>query len=64
MDVAFNVKWPWISRLKVINTTEIQIQLNTPTSPYNLSPLGSLKMTYLVMPVTSSIVEIFILGVR
>lgn len=50
MDVAFNVKY-LIEGLKVINTTEIQIQLNTPTSPAILSPLGSLKMTYLVMPV-------------
>jgi DNA polymerase-3 subunit beta len=50
MDVAFNVKY-LIEGLKVINTTEIQIQLNTPTSPAILTPLGSLKMTYLVMPV-------------
>ena len=50
MDVAFNVKY-LIEGLKVINTTEIQIQLNTPTSPAILSPLGNLKMTYLVMPV-------------
>jgi DNA polymerase III subunit beta len=50
MEVAFNVKY-LIEGLKVINTTEIQIQLNTPTSPAIVSPLGSLKMTYLVMPV-------------
>ncbi len=50
MEVAFNVKY-LIEGLKVINTTEIQIQLNTPTSPAILTPLGSLKMTYLVMPV-------------
>jgi DNA polymerase-3 subunit beta len=29
----------------------IQIQLNAATSPVILSPLGGLKMTYLVMPV-------------
>jgi len=37
--------------LKAIATTEIQIQLNTATSPAIVTPLGSIKMTYLVMPV-------------
>lgn len=50
LDVAFNVKY-LIDGLKVMNTAEVQIQLNTATSPAILSPLGSLKMTYLVMPV-------------
>ncbi len=48
--VAFNVKY-LIEGLKVMSTAEVQIQLNTATSPAIVSPLGSLKMTYLVMPV-------------
>lgn len=50
MDVAFNVKY-LMDGLKVCNTSEVQLQLNTPTSPVILTPLGSVKMTYLVMPV-------------
>ncbi|NDJ18271.1 DNA polymerase III subunit beta [Myxacorys almedinensis] len=50
IDIAFNVRY-LMDGLKAINTTEVQIQLNTPTSPAVLSPIGSLKMTYLVMPV-------------
>lgn len=50
MDVAFNVRY-LIEGLKVVTSTEVQLQLNTPTSPAVLVPLGSLKMQYLVMPV-------------
>lgn len=50
LDVAFNVKY-LMDGLKTIATTEIQIQLNTATSPAIVTPLGSIKMTYLVMPV-------------
>lgn len=50
LEVAFNVKY-LIEGLKVMSTAEVQIQLNTATSPAIVSPLGSLKMTYLVMPV-------------
>jgi DNA polymerase III subunit beta len=50
MDVAFNVRY-LIEGLKVVSSTEVQIQMNTPTSPAVLIPLGSLKMSYLVMPV-------------
>ncbi|MBD2327136.1 DNA polymerase III subunit beta [Alkalinema sp. FACHB-956] len=50
LEVAFNVKY-LIDGLKVLNTTDVQMQLNTSTSPVILSPLGNLKMTYLVMPV-------------
>lgn len=50
MDIAFNVRY-LLDGLKAINTSEIQMQLNTSTSPVVLSPLGNLKMTYLVMPV-------------
>jgi DNA polymerase III subunit beta len=37
--------------LKTFSCTDVQLQLNTPTSPAVLTPLGSLKMSYLVMPV-------------
>ncbi len=50
LDVAFNVKY-LVDGLKAIATSEVQMQLNTATSPAILSPLGSIKMTYLVMPV-------------
>lgn len=50
LEIAFNVRY-LLDGLKAINTAEVQMQLNTPTSPVVLSPLGSLKMTYLVMPV-------------
>ncbi|PZV15783.1 MAG: DNA polymerase III subunit beta [Leptolyngbya sp.] len=50
MAIAFNVKY-LLDGLKALNTSEIQLQFNTPTSPAILTPLGGLKMTYLVMPV-------------
>jgi DNA polymerase-3 subunit beta len=50
LDIAFNVKY-LMEGLKALPSTEIQIQLNTATSPVVLTPLGELKMTYLVMPV-------------
>lgn len=50
LDIAFNVKY-LMEGLKVITTSEVQIQLNTATSPAVLSPVGGMKMTYLVMPV-------------
>lgn len=50
MDVAFNVRY-LIEGLKVVSSTEVQLQLNTPTSPAVVVPLGALQMQYLVMPV-------------
>ena len=50
MDIAFNVRY-LLDGLKAISTAEVQMQLNTSTSPVILSPLGGSKMTYLVMPV-------------
>ncbi|NEQ25549.1 MAG: DNA polymerase III subunit beta [Microcoleus sp. SIO2G3] len=50
IDIAFNVKY-LLEGLKAVNTTEVQMQFNTATSPSVLTPLGGLKMTYLVMPV-------------
>lgn len=50
LDIAFNVRY-LLEGLKVLPSAEIQIQCNTATSPSVLTPLGGLKMTYLVMPV-------------
>ncbi|EKQ68258.1 DNA polymerase III, beta subunit [Leptolyngbyaceae cyanobacterium JSC-12] len=48
--IAFNVKY-LLDGLKTLNTSEIQMQFNTSTSPAIFTPLGGLKLTYLVMPV-------------
>ncbi|MEC4803630.1 MAG: DNA polymerase III subunit beta [Jaaginema sp. PMC 1079.18] len=50
IEVAFNVKY-LMDGLKALPTTEIQMQLNTPMQPIIFTPLGGVKMTYLVMPV-------------
>lgn len=50
LDIAFNVKY-LIDGLKALSTSEIQMQMNTADSPVILTPLGGLKMTYLIMPV-------------
>ncbi|NET31628.1 MAG: DNA polymerase III subunit beta [Cyanothece sp. SIO1E1] len=50
MDIAFNVKY-LLDGLKVIDNAEVQLQFNTPTSPAVVTPLGGVKMTYLIMPV-------------
>jgi DNA polymerase III subunit beta len=50
IDIAFNVKY-LLDGLKAIPSTEISMQLNENNQPVIFTPLGSLKMTYLVMPV-------------
>ena len=50
MDVAFNVRY-LLDGLKVLTSSEVQLQLNEPNSPVILTPVGDLQMTYLVMPV-------------
>ncbi|MGJ3253870.1 MAG: DNA polymerase III subunit beta [Elainellaceae cyanobacterium] len=50
LEAAFNVRY-LLEGLKAFNSSEIQMQFNTATSPFVMSPLGGLKMTYLVMPV-------------
>jgi DNA polymerase-3 subunit beta len=50
LDIAFNVKY-LIDGLKALSTSDIQMQMNTANSPVILTPLGGLKMTYLIMPV-------------
>jgi DNA polymerase-3 subunit beta len=50
IEIAFNIKY-LIDGLKALPSSEIQMQLNTATSPVILTPLDSFKMTYLIMPV-------------
>ncbi len=50
IDIAFNIKY-LMEGIKALSTSEIQMQLNAALSPVILTPLGSLKMTYLIMPV-------------
>ncbi|KOR35827.1 MULTISPECIES: DNA polymerase III subunit beta [Planktothricoides] len=50
MEIAFNVKYAMES-LKNLGSNEIQIQLNSATSPVVLNPLSGAKMTHLLMPV-------------
>lgn len=50
LDIAFNIKY-LMDGLKTLLTQEIVINLNGPLEPVILTPLGGIKMTYLVMPV-------------
>lgn len=50
LDIAFNVKYAMES-LKNLPANEIQIQINSATSPVVLNPLSGAKMTHLLMPV-------------
>jgi DNA polymerase III subunit beta len=50
IEIAFNIKY-LMDGLKALPTTEIKMQLNEGHQPVIFSPLGGLKMTYLVMPV-------------
>ncbi|KPQ40266.1 MAG: DNA polymerase III subunit beta [Phormidium sp.] len=50
LEIAFNVKYVMES-LRNLQSTEIQLQLNSATSPVILTPLGGTKMIHLVMPV-------------
>ena len=50
LEIAFNVKY-LLEGLKAMQSGEVQINMNTATSPAVIQPLGGQKMTYLVMPV-------------
>ncbi len=50
LDIAFNVKY-LLDGLKALPSKEIQLKINTATSPAILTPIGSVNMTYLIMPV-------------
>ena len=49
-ELAFNVKY-LLEGLKTLGSTEILLQLNQATSPVIVTPMGGVKMIYLVMPV-------------
>lgn len=50
IDIAFNAKY-LMDGLKALPASEIQMQLNESNQPVIFTPLGGIKMTYLVMPV-------------
>lgn len=50
IEIAFNEKYLQ-EGIKVMSTTEIQMQINTNISPVVFTPIGGEKMTYLIMPV-------------
>ena len=50
LEIAFNIKY-LMDGLKALSATEIKMQLNEWNQPVIFTPLGGLKMTYLVMPV-------------
>lgn len=50
LDIAFNAKYAMES-LKNISANEIQIKLNSATTPVVLNPLSGAKMIHLLMPV-------------
>jgi len=50
LEIAFNVKY-LIDGLKALSTSDIQMQINEANTPVILTPLGGIKMTYLIMPV-------------
>jgi DNA polymerase-3 subunit beta len=50
IEVAFNIKY-LMEGLKELTSSEIQIHLNQALTPVIFTPLGGLKMTYLIMPV-------------
>ncbi len=49
-EIAFNIKY-LMDGLKALPSNDIQMQLNEGNQPVIFTPLGGLKMTYLVMPV-------------
>lgn len=50
LEIAFNINY-LMEGIKALGTGEIQMQMNTALSPVVLTPLGGLKMNYLIMPV-------------
>jgi DNA polymerase-3 subunit beta len=55
ITIAFNVRYLIeVLKTKVMGADKVQIQMNAPTTPAVLFPIGSIdtaKYTYLVMPV-------------
>ena len=50
LDTAFNVRY-LLDGLKALGSNDVQMKFNTATSPSVISPVGTLDMTYLIMPV-------------
>ncbi|MCG9893250.1 MAG: DNA polymerase III subunit beta [Thermosynechococcaceae cyanobacterium MS004] len=50
IEIAFNVKY-LSDGLKAMDSTDIQMELNSETMPAILSPISGQKMTYLIMPI-------------
>jgi len=50
LEIAFNVRY-LIEGLKAMSSSEIQLQMNSETTPAVVSPVSGQKMTYLVMPI-------------
>jgi len=52
LTISFNVKY-LLESLRNLQSHEVQLRLNTPTSPVIISPLGGAIVTHLIMPVQS-----------
>jgi DNA polymerase III subunit beta len=50
LEIAFNVRYV-VESLRNLQSSDVQIQLNSPTRPAILTPVGGTKMTHLVMPI-------------
>lgn len=50
LDIAFNVKY-LSDGLKAMGSQDVQLQLNSETSPAVLSPVSGRQITYLIMPI-------------
>ncbi|MDH6100590.1 DNA polymerase III subunit beta [Anabaenopsis sp. FSS-46] len=50
LEIAFNIRY-LMEGLKELPSSEVQVHLNQALTPVIFTPLGSLKMTYLAMPV-------------
>lgn len=50
LEIGFNIKY-LMDGLKALPANDIQMQFNEPTQPIIITPLGGLKMIYLLMPV-------------
>ena len=50
LEIGFNIRY-LMEGLKAISTEQIKFNFNSPTQSVIITPLGGLKMTYLIMPV-------------
>lgn len=52
IDICFDASY-LLAGLKQMGTERVKLEMNTPTSPMVMSPVGGAKATFLVMPVQS-----------